>query len=570
MNNKVNVRVDAGNVIGAMEHTWNYVGYDECNYTHSPGGIKLIKKLGELGKAAADTSSEAKAGFEGPLYIRAHHMLCTGICHGFYKWGSTNAYIEDEGGAPVYNFDVIDKMCDIWLSSNCKPFFEIGFMPLDLADTRGAVDKVRYDIREYQRIGWNMPPKDYDKWYALIENMIHHLVTRYGAGEVESWYFEMWNEPDIFYWQGTHEEFCKLYDYTEAAVHAALPGARFGGPATCGGREPGGRAADYLRRFLLHCKSGKNYVTGQTGTRLDFTSFHTKGGGYGFTTGKKLERTPSVKSLLDQVRVCGGVVKECGYEGLECILSEADPDGWAAGGRFDNPAFNFRNTEYYASYVASSYKGISDLAKEMGMDFRPLAWAFMFEGERCFEGTRTFSTQGIDKAMFNTFKMLAQLGQWRVGFDSSMDRSPLAFGDDWGTGEGEGAQVGGWATLGGDSNETQAAQTLQAMIFCHEDTWAEDGIYTIDFAAENLPFGGPYRIRHYRVDKDHSNAYAEWVRQGMPDYPEGAQYDAIKARDGLEQLCPEAVIEQPMDGKIALRFYMPVKSVSLIMIEKII
>ncbi|MCL2058876.1 MAG: hypothetical protein FWH01_07420, partial [Oscillospiraceae bacterium] len=274
------------------------------------------------------------------------------------------------------------------------------------------------------------------------------------------------------------------------------------------------------------------------------------------------------------------------------------PDGWAAGGRFDNPAFNFRNTEYYASYVASSYKGINDLAQEMGMDFRPLAWAFMFEGERCFEGTRTFSTQGIDKAMFNTFKILAKLGQWRVGFDSSMDRSPLAFGDDWGTGEGEGAQIGGWATLGGAGDEmlatqaersTQAAQaaqaaqaerstqaeqaaqaqSLQALIFCHEDTWDEDGVYNIDLTVENLPFGGPYRIRHYRVDKDHSNAYAEWVRQGRPDYPDGAQYDAIKARDGLEQLCPEAVIEQPMDGKIALRFDMPVKSVSLIMIEKI-
>ena len=30
------------------------------------------------------------------------------------------------------------------------------------------------------------------------------------------------------------------------------------------------------------------------------------------------------------------IIKECGYQGLEVVLSEADPDGWAAGGVYDN------------------------------------------------------------------------------------------------------------------------------------------------------------------------------------------------------------------------------------------
>jgi len=127
---------------------------------------------------------------------------------------------------------------------------------------------------------------------------------------------------------------------------------------------------------------------------------------------------------LDQVRVCGTIIKECGYGDLECILSEADPDGWAAGGRFDNPAFDFRNTEYYASYVASSYWNIHKLALELNMDIRPLAWAFMFEGERCFEGTRTFSTQGIDKAVFNVFKLYAKLGSQMVDVSSTASKEP--------------------------------------------------------------------------------------------------------------------------------------------------
>ena len=542
MNKSVNVTVDASVWTGKLAHTWNYVGYDECNYTHSPGGMELIAKFGSL---------------EKPYYMRTHHLFCTGSCHGFYKWGSTNVYTEDKDGNPVYNFDVIDRMCDIWLANNCKPFFEIGFMPFDLVDT-SFVDAGSFDINEYRRVGWNCPPKDYDKWYSLVYAVIEHLLDRYGKEELESWYFEMWNEPDIIYWRGTHEEFCKLYDYTEAAVHDVLPSLRFGGPATCGAMTADSSAANYLRDFLNHTKCGKNYKTGETGTRLDFTSFHTKGGGYSFTTDTTLEKTPSLKRLLEQVRIGGAIIKEYGYDGLECILSEADPDGWAAGGCFDNPAFDFRNTEYYASYVAAAYKNIYDIAAEMKIDFRPLAWAFMFEGERCFEGTRTFSTQGIDKAVLNVFKLYSKLGNQLVSFKSSRGINPLDYSDDWG--EAEGAVIDGWATLTG-------TKSIEVLVYCHRDTWEKNESHAVELAVKKPPFEGAYKITHYRIDKEHSNAYAEWVRQGRPDYPAGSQYNAIKARDGLELLCPvQEVLVQ--DENIKLSFDMPVKSVSLIIIEK--
>jgi xylan 1,4-beta-xylosidase len=538
---RAEVTVDASVWDGRLEHTWNYIGYDECNYTHSPGGMALIKKLGEL---------------EKPYYIRTHHMLCTGNLHGFYKWGSTNAYLEDENGNPIYNFDVIDKMCDIWLSNNCKPFFELGFMPIHLADMPDV--KPGADMTAaYRRNGWNRPPKDYDKWYGLIRELLTHLLTRYGKAELETWYFEMWNEPDIVYWQGTHEEFCKLYDYTEAAIHDVLPALRFGGPATCGARKPEDKAAVYLRDFLTHVKSGRNYKTGSTGTRIDFVSFHTKGGGYPVSYSNKLPKTPSVKSFLEQIKNCAGIVKDCGYGNLECILSEADTDGWAAGGRFDNPVFDFRNTEYYASFVASAYKNTYDLARELGMDIRPLAWAFMFEGERCFEGTRAFSTQGIDKAVLNLFRLYAKLGGQRVKLISSKAQSPLEYADDHGSGQG--AEIDGWAAVTGTGS-------LEVLLYCHEDTWNEQDEYAVSFTAANLPFGGPVNVTHYRIDREHSNAYAEWVRQGRPDYPQAGQYDAIKARDGLELLHPPHRCEQA-DGKISLEFTMPVKSVSLISIS---
>ena len=225
-----------------------------------------------------------------------------------------------------------------------------------------------------------------------------------------------------------------------------MPTARFGGPATTGHYELDGHASRFMRAFLDHIRNGVNYYSGEKGTRIDFTSFHTKGGGYRFNALAE-KQIPSVKGRLANVKVQSDIIKEFGYGDLECVLSEADPDGWAAGGRYDNFNLNFRNSEYYASYVMSSYKNLYDLADAQQMDIRPLAWAFMFEGERCFEGTRTFSTQGIDKAVFNLFKLLAKMGHQRVELTSGRDLDPLSFKDLNGTEEGP--EIDGWATCDG-------------------------------------------------------------------------------------------------------------------------
>ena len=547
MREKVQVRVDASRQLGKLEHTWNYIGYDECNYTHSPGGMTLLEKIGSL---------------EKPYYVRAHHMLCTGICHGFYKWGSTNVYTEDPDGNPVYDFDTVDRMIDIWLKNNCRPFFELGFMPKDLADPREAENGRAYtagygSVGEYQLRGWCQPPKDYDKWYDLIYRLASHLLARYGLQEIENWYFEMWNEPDIFYWHGSVEEFCKLYDYTEAALHRAIPSARFGGPATTGSDDPGGNAARFLRAFLEHARGGVNHYSGKKGSRLDFVSFHSKGGNYRFDTLAE-KQLPSVRTFLANVKTQCAVIREYGYDGLECVLSEADPDGWAAGGRFDNFNLNFRNTEYYASWVVSAYKNLYDLAETLRMDIRPLAWAFMFEGERCFEGTRSFSTQGIDKPLLNLFRMFARLGTKRVALYSSRDLDPLSFTDPHGTAEGP--EIDGWAVC-------DSPDALQVLLYCHHDDWDRKETYDVSLSLENLPMEGEVRVTHLRIDAEHSNAFAEWVRQGKPDWPDESQRGAILARSGLESFEPSCRV-QIRNRTLNLSFPLPTHGISLLEITK--
>jgi xylan 1,4-beta-xylosidase len=539
------IKVDAGQWLGELPHNWNYIGYDEINYTYTPEGQELLAKFMDLQ--------------EKPYYVRPHHLFCTGNGHAAYKWGSTNVYLEDEDGNPIYDWTFVDLTFDTILKYNCKPFVELGFMPQDLVDpAHYEAAKDNWTAQTYRSIGWACPPKDYQKWYDLVYNLVAHCVARYGMAEVASWYWELWNEPDIFYWRGTIEEFNKLYDYSAAATKAACPEARVGGPAVTN-PSPERKSVEYLDKFLDHCVNGTNAVTGQTGTPLDFITFHVKGGGYRADPLHRKQKPPSVKQVLRDTQTGYEIIsKYPGLNQLECILSEIDPDGWAAGGAWDNANLNFRNTEYYPSFVAASFDKVSRFARQRNWDLRLLSWAFMFVGERCFEGTRAFSTQGIDKAVLNLFRMYAKMGEQEVGFESSGTKYPLAYEDH--NGFGETPDISGFATLAGNNQ-------LTVLIYNHHDDWDMADSYEIDIEITNLPFDGQHlKLHHYRIDQTHSNAYPEWLRQDRPMYPAPGQRAAIKAREGLELLTPPQRIAQ-YDGKVNWKFDLPVHGISLLVIE---
>ena len=540
---QVEVQVDAGQTVGPLAHNWNYIGYDECNYTYTPESEELLAKFQNFQ--------------EKPYYVRAHHMLCTGNCHAFYKWGSTNAYLEDENGNPVYNWKYIDLILDTLLKYDCKPFVELGFMPMDLVD-KSYYDKGpkltgwQLEYNMYKQFGWSCPPKDYNKWYGLINELVKHCVDRYGAEEVTSWYFELWNEPDISYWSGSFEDFEKLYDYTAAAVKAALPAARVGGP---GVTNPAYRekSAPMLDHFLDHCRNGVNYCTGEKGTTVDFTTFHVKGGGYPMDVKAQMGTPPSVKRIMEGVKVGYEIICKHGYDNVECILSEIDPDGWAAGGVGDNLNFTFRNTEYYPSFVADSFDKVSKFAEEKNWDLRLLTWAYLFVGERAFEGTRAFSTQGIDKAVLNLFRMYARMGDQQIKLQSNGSKNPLQFADM--NGMAETPDIDGVATLTGD-------QQVDILVYNHHDNWNLTEDWQVNLEVSNLPFAdGELTLEHYRVDAEHSNAYPLWVAQGSPLYPAGEQRAALKARDGLERFAEPATV-QVQGGKAGIAFNLPVHGIS--------
>ncbi len=144
----------------------------------------------------------------------------------------------------------LDKIYDFVLSIGMKPFVELSFMPKIFASGEKTIFEWRGNIT---------PPKDYKIWHEFIIALVQHLVRRYGKSEVESWNFEVWNEPDLdFFWSGTQTEYFHLYKETVLAIKKVSPRIAVGGPSTS--------RAKWLREFMQFCKTEN--------VPMDFLSTH--------------------------------------------------------------------------------------------------------------------------------------------------------------------------------------------------------------------------------------------------------------------------------------------------------
>src|SRR5579864_8460420 len=221
----VHITVHADRTAGSFSPIWSFFGYDEPNYTYAPNGKKLLGELSALSPA--------------PVYVRVHNLFTTGDGSASLKWGSTNVYTEDASGKPIYSWTILDRIFDTFHAAGIKPLVELGFMPEALSThPQPYRHNFPHDSAGGIYTGWAYPPKDYTKWAELVFQFVRHLRERYGDAEVKSWLWEVWNEPDIGYWQGTPEEYFKLYDFSVDAILRALPHAKVGGPDSTGPAYP--------------------------------------------------------------------------------------------------------------------------------------------------------------------------------------------------------------------------------------------------------------------------------------------------------------------------------------------
>ena len=509
-----------------LRRIWRYVGYDEPNYTYTSNGIALLAKLAAM--------------VDGPYFIRCHFILCSGDGAPKLKWGSTNVYREDEKGEPVYAWELIDRILDSYVALGLIPFVELGFTP-DAMSTAPAGTP----YADPRHGGWRYPPRDYGRWLELVRTLATHCRDRYGLAEVRKWYWELWNEPDIFYWTGTVDEFCRLYDYTVAGLQAVLPQARMGGPATTSSTGHSASSA-FLRDFLHHVTRGTNHLTGQVGTRIDFVSYHAKGGSFRREP-DAVKATPTLHTLLANVDAGLQVIGEFPELGkIEVILSECDPDGWAAGTIHDNPNLFYRNTEYYASFVAAAVTGLLDRAAATGAVIDGmLTWAFLFEDRDYFEGFRTLSTNGVDKPVLNVFRLLAKLGAVRLGVTCDRAVDPVA--------RGRADDAADLPAIAGIATMDQSAG-VQLFLSSHHDDWAVTTPTQLTVTLTGAHSGQQYRVYQSLVAAGHANAYTAWDAMGRSQTPDAAQ---------LAQLHQAATLETTFLAETAPTEVGPVVTISL-------
>ena len=130
-----------------------------------------------------------ECGFE---YARFHGLLSDNM--GIYR--------EDKDGRPLYNWQYLDKLYDGILDVGMKPFVEVGFMPEALASGKQTIFHWRGNVTT---------PKSYDRFGELVENLARHLTARYGKDEVRTWYFEIWNEPNLsIFFSGDMNDYFRL------------------------------------------------------------------------------------------------------------------------------------------------------------------------------------------------------------------------------------------------------------------------------------------------------------------------------------------------------------------------
>ena len=535
------VEIDAGQSRGGLTRVWESIGYDEINWTYTPTGKRLLKKF-----------SSADGGY----LIRPHYVFCSGSGFGIPHWGSGNVYHEDSHGNAVYDFTVVDQAYDAIVDAGHHVLVELGFTPRDLLPPQAAELKVVGSptvYTAYEAGAWGYPPRDYERWAGLVSALVEHCRERYGESEVSHWLWELWNEPDISYWRGSLDEFNRLYTATAAAVRAVMPRARVGGPTVTSA------GLDFLKGFL-------DYTTARE-EPLDFISYHTKGSYFTnreyrpFGSPPSEQLSPSSTKMLYDLRAFDRTIAAYEpYRELPTYVDECDAAVPAHFGSYDNANYQFQNTEYYPVFQVKLMKKILDLnAAEKVQVERATSWSFYFEGERYFEGTRSFQTAGrVEKPLLNAYRMLSFLGPERIAAtsDAAWQLSELDRGD----GSSMAEEVDVLASR-------DAAGTLAAIVWRHTDDQYQTSAAETPVAVTvgNLP-AGSYRLRHYRIDAEHSNAHTRWQALGSPQDPTDEQLAEIRSRQGLEEYEPARLVH-PSAGQVSLELQLPLPSASLLILE---
>ena len=298
-------------------------------------------------------------------------------------------YDEDGEHHPIYNFSYVDQIYDGLLASSVKPFVELSFMPRKL-----AAAQLFHSFWYKPNIS---PPKNWTSWDDLIKAFTKHLIDRYGIDEVASWYFEVWNEPNIDFWAGEPKQttYLQLYDHTARAIKMVSPRLRVGGPATA--------QAAWVDAFLKHCANDN--------VPVDFVSTHVYGNDRAKDVFGTNENIPRNKMVCRAVARVHEQIRSSSRSNLPLIWSEFNAS------YLNEPSVT--DSVYMGPWLADTIRQCDGLAEIMAY------WTFsdVFEEQGVVQkpfygGYGLIAANNIPKPAYNAFLMLHRLGDQRLGVGS--------------------------------------------------------------------------------------------------------------------------------------------------------
>jgi xylan 1,4-beta-xylosidase len=286
-----------------------------------------------------------------------------------------------EDGKTVYNWTKIDQLYDDLLARHIKPFVELGFSPKALATSENSI---------FYWNGNTSHPKP-DGWHDLVDAYIWHIEKRYGRDEVRTWFFEVWNEPNLSgFWEGGDQKaYFDLYDLTAKTIKSIDPALRVGGPSTAG--------AAWVPEFLAHVK--------QSGAPIDFVTTHTYGvqGGFLDEEGKSdTKLDPSPDAIIGDVRRVRKEISASLFPELPLYFTE-----WSTSYTPRDPV---HDSYISAPYILTKLKASQGLAQ--GMSYWTYTDLFEEPGPptAAFQGGfGLLNPQGIRKPAYFAYKYLHAL-----------------------------------------------------------------------------------------------------------------------------------------------------------------
>lgn len=419
-----------------------------------------------------------------------------------------------EKGKLVYNWQYIDDVFDRLLDLKVKPFVELAFLPNQMA------------AENSKTVFWwkaNITPGDnYAKqWYDLVKAFTQHCVDRYGIDEVLTWYFEVWNEPNLYplFWDGTKSQYFELYKQSALAVRSVDNRLKIGGPATSNfvpdtrfdGEIEDREAAKevftveninslkwhgvWIEDYLKFCEKEKLPV--------DFVSCHPYPTDYAFNpeTGKGRGLTRFVGSTKIDLEWLNKIVKASAFPNAELHLTEwnTSPSSRDAMHDFLPPAAYIVkiNLDCIGLTNSLAFWTFTDIFEEKG------GAASIFHG-----GFGMINFQGIVKPSYHAYRLLNQLGDVKLYKDDNLFVSRNS-------GNGKVTALAynypkeyeGAVPSGNNKLETGTSKSL-------------------NFLMSGLKPGTQFKIEV--LDKDHGNIHNYWEKMGKPEPPTREQVKVMK------------------------------------------